>query len=164
MPEDNALAPVLILGVGNILFTDEGIGVRAVRHLRDQATLPPGVELLDGGTLGSRLMDAIMACRRLIVLDAVLGGGAPGALYRLEGEGVRKSLSFRDSMHQTDLADTLVYCELLGNRPETVVFGMEPADYRSMGTELSPVCAARIPDLAECALREAAAVLISRAL
>lgn len=159
MPEDTPLTPVLILGVGNILFTDEGIGVRAVEHLRGQAALPPGVELLDGGTLGGRLMDAIMACRRLIVLDAVLGGGAPGSIYRLEGEGLRKSLSFRDSMHQTDLVDTLVYCDLIGHRPETVVFGMEPADYQSMGTELSPVCAARIPDLAECALREAAAGL-----
>lgn len=154
MNTHDALTPVLILGVGNILFTDEGIGVRAVNHLRDHAALPAGVELLDGGTLGGRLMDAIMACRRLIVLDAVLGDGKPGDIYRLEGEDLRKSLSFRDSMHQTDLVDTLIYCELLGNRPKTVVLGMEPADYRSMGTELSPCCAARIPDLAELALRE----------
>ena len=153
MPETRI--PVLILGVGNILFTDEGIGVRAVQHLRDHATLPPGVELLDGGTLGGRLMDAILSCRRLIVLDAVLGDGAPGTIYRLEGEDLRKSLSFRDSLHQTDLVDTLVYCDLIGSRPETVVFGMEPADYQSMGTELSPACAARLPELAECALREA---------
>lgn len=88
----DTLTPVLILGVGNILFTDEGIGVQAVNHLRDHATLPPGVELLDGGTLGGRLMDAIMSCRRLIVLDAVLGNGKPGDIYRLEGEDLRKSL------------------------------------------------------------------------
>ena len=68
--------PVLILSVGNILFTAEGIGVQAVNHLRDHATLSPGVELLDGGTLGGRLMDAIMSCRRLIVLDAVLGNSS----------------------------------------------------------------------------------------
>ena len=106
--------PVLILSVGNILFTAEGIGVQAVNHLRDHATLSPGVELLDGGTLGGRLMDAIMSCRRLIVLDAVLGNGKLGDIYRLEGEDLRKSLGFRDSMHQTDLVDTLIFCGLLG--------------------------------------------------
>ncbi|MFR0876190.1 MAG: hydrogenase maturation protease, partial [Bilophila wadsworthia] len=93
---------VLVLGVGNILFSDEAIGVRTVEHLQQCASLPGNVELMDGGTLGIRLMDAIMGCDLLIVVDAVLGGGEPGTLYRLEGEGLRASMSFRDSMHQTD--------------------------------------------------------------
>ena len=78
---------------------------------------------MDGGTLGIRLMDAIMGCDLLIVVDAVLGGGEPGTLYRLEGEGLRESMSFRDSMHQTDLVDTLIYCDLAGHRPDAVVIG-----------------------------------------
>ena len=138
---------ILILGVGNILFSDEGIGVCAVEYLREHATLPDNVVLMDGGTLGMRLMDAIMDCDLLIVLDAVLGEGAPGSLYQLEGEQLRNSLSFRDSMHQLDLVDTLVFCELAGNRPKAVVIGMEPADYQTMRPELTPICAAQIPEM-----------------
>ena len=143
---------ILILGVGNILFSDEGIGVCAVEYLREHATLPDNVVLMDGGTLGMRLMDAIMDCDLLIVLDAVLGEGAPGSLYQLEGEQLRNSLSFRDSMHQLDLVDTLVFCELAGNRPKAVVIGMEPADYQTMRPELTPICAAQIPEMCRKAL------------
>ena len=125
---------VLVLGVGNILFSDEAIGVRTVEHLQQCASLPGNVELMDGGTLGIRLMDAIMGCDLLIVVDAVLGGG--------------ESMSFRDSMHQTDLVDTLIYCDLAGHRPDAVVIGMEPADYHTMEIGLTPVCQARLPDLA----------------
>lgn len=144
----------LVLGVGNILFSDEGIGVRTVERLQRYAALPDNVVLMDGGTLGIRLMDAIMDCDVLVVVDAVLGGGEPGTIYRLEGEGLRQSMSFRDSMHQTDLLDTLIYCELAGHRPEAVVIGMEPADYRTMDTALTSVCAARLPQLAEKVLEE----------
>jgi hydrogenase maturation protease len=58
-------------------------------------------------------------------------------VYRLTGEDLRRSLAFNDSMHQTDLVDTLVYCDLLGNRPEAVIVGMEPQDYQTMATDLS---------------------------
>ena len=103
----------LVLGVGNILFSDEGIGVRTVERLQRYAALPDNVVLMDGGTLGIRLMDAIMDCDVLVV-----------------------------------------YCELAGHRPEAVVIGMEPADYRTMDTALTPVCAARLPQLAEKVLEE----------
>ena len=145
---------VLVLGVGNILFSDEAIGVRTVEHLQQCASLPGNVELMDGGTLGIRLMDAIMGCDLLIVVDGVLGGGEPGTLYRLEGEGLRESMSFRDSMHQTDLVDTLIYCDLAGHRPDAVVIGMEPADYHTMEIGLTPICQARLPELAEKVVEE----------
>lgn len=122
--------------------------------LQGCAALSDNVTLMDGGTLGIRLMDAIMNCDVLVVVDAVLGGGEPGTIYRLEGEGLRQSMSFRDSMHQTDLVDTLIYCDLAGHRPEAVAIGMEPADYRTMDTALTPVCAARRPQLAEEVLEE----------
>ncbi len=92
---------VLILGVGNILMTDEGFGVRAVEYLQQHYAWPEHVSLEDGGTMGLRLMSTLMDCDKLVVLDVVLGPEAPGATYLLEGEDLRKSLSFRDSMHQT---------------------------------------------------------------
>ena len=145
---------VLILGVGNILFTDEGLGVRAVEHLQARFVPPPHVRLLDGGTLGIRLMHAITSCDLLLVLDAVLGNGEPGALYRLENDALRNSLSFHDSMHQTNLVDVLTLCDLSGHKPETIVFGMEPADITTLADALTPAVSARIPDLAALPLEE----------
>lgn len=139
---------ILILGVGNILFTDEGIGVRSLEWLQEHYAFPENVTLVDGGTLGIGLMDALLQCDRVYVLDAVLGGGEPGSIYRLTDNDLRKSMSFRDSLHQTDLVDTLIYCDILGHRPEGVVFGMEPFDYNTMELGLSPVCAEAVPALA----------------
>lgn len=145
---------VLVLGVGNMLFTDEGIGVRAVELAEKRHVFPDNVTLLDGGTLGMGLMDALLDCDVAFVLDAVLGGDEPGSLYRLTGDDLRKSVSFRDSMHQTDLVDTLIYCDWMGHRPEAVVLGMEPVDYQAMGTELSPLAAQRLPLLVDLLIRE----------
>jgi hydrogenase maturation protease len=90
-------------------------------------------------------------------MDAVLGEEAPGTVYRLEGEGLRKSLGFHDSQHQVDLVDTLISCELIGNRPETVVIGMQPGDYINMGTELTEACLAAMPKFLGHVLEEVAA-------
>jgi len=145
---------ILVLGVGNILFTDEGIGVRAVEEMERAYDFSGNVTLMDGGTLGTRLMDPIMNCDLLIVIDAVLGDGEPGSIYRLTGEDLRKSLAFRDSMHQTDLVDTLIMCEIVGHRPEAVIIGMEPQDFHTMALELSPVAKGRQEALIGFALEE----------
>ncbi len=129
---------ILLLGVGNILFGDEGIGVHAANYLEQNYTFSPNVTVMEGGTLGKLLMPSLLECEQLIVLDAVLGGGKPGSIYRLDGEGLRKSLGFHDSQHQVDLVDTLIHCELIGNRPDTVVIGMEPLDWKELNLELSP--------------------------
>ncbi len=135
---------VLILGVGNILLRDEGFGVASVNYLEQHYLWPGNVRLLDGGTSGLMLMPEIMDCELLFVLDVVLGGDEPGSIYLLQGEDLRKSLSFRDSMHQTDLVDTLIHCELAGFRPKAVVFGIEPLDWQDLGTELSPALGSRL--------------------
>lgn len=145
---------ILVLGVGNILFTDEGVGVRTVEHLERQYEFSENVTLMDGGTLGMRLMDPIMEHDMLIVIDAVRAGDEPGSIYRLTGEDLRKSIAFRNSMHQTDLVDTLIFCEMAGKRPDAVVIGIEPFDMDTMATEVSGDTAERMPRLAEVVLKE----------
>lgn len=147
---------ILVLGVGNILFTDEGVGVRLVERLQAEYDFSENVTLMDGGTLGTRLMDPIMACKYLVVVDAVLGDGAPGSIYRLTGDDLRKSLAFKNSLHQTDLVDTLIYCDILGNRPEAVIVGIEPHDYQTMAVDLSDTIQTRMPDLVAAVLAEVA--------
>ena len=145
---------ILVLGVGNILFTDEGIGVRCIELMQDKFKFSDNVTLMDGGTLGTKLMGPILESDYLIVCDAVLCDDKPGSVYRLIGDDLRKSLAFRDSMHQTDLVDTLGMCELVGNRPEAVVIGMEPFDYESMALELSPTALSSMPVMVESVVRE----------
>ncbi|MDD4951139.1 MAG: HyaD/HybD family hydrogenase maturation endopeptidase [Desulfovibrionaceae bacterium] len=151
---DDKKKRILVLGVGNILFTDEGTGVRAVERLKENYEFSDNVSLMDGGTLGTRLIDPIMDADFLIVLDAVLGDDEPGSVYRLTGEDLRQSLGFKNSMHDTDLVDTLVTCELIGNRPEAVVIGMEPFDFRTMSLELSETVGRNLPGLLDAALVE----------
>lgn len=145
---------ILVLGVGNILFTDEGIGVRCIEQMQREYTFSPNVTLMDGGTLGTRLMGPIMEADHLIVCDAVLCDDQPGSVYKLIGEDLRKSLAFRDSMHQTDLVDTLGMCELVGNRPQAIVIGMEPLDYHTMGLDLSPTAQSSIPAMIRAVISE----------
>lgn len=145
---------ILVLGVGNILFTDEGIGVRCIEQMQEKYKFSDNVTLMDGGTLGTKLMGPIIESDYLIVCDAVLCDDKPGSVYRLMGDDLRKSLAFRDSMHQTDLVDTLGMCEIVGNRPEAVVIGMEPFDYDSMALELSPTAVSSMPVMIDSVIRE----------
>ncbi|WP_243358395.1 HyaD/HybD family hydrogenase maturation endopeptidase [Fundidesulfovibrio terrae] len=145
---------ILVLGVGNILYTDEGVGVRCVEKLEREYEFSDNVTLMDGGTLGMRLMDALLNCDMAIILDAVLGGQDPGTIYRCTGDDLRKSVAFKDSMHQSDLVDTLIYCGLIGTRPDAVVIGIEPHDYHTMSIEVSPMLAGRLDDMAGHALKE----------
>lgn len=145
---------ILVMGVGNILWTDEGLGVRIVEWLERNYDFSGNVTLYDGGTLGMRLMEPIMNSDLLIVVDAVLGEGEPGDVYRLTGDDLRKSLAFKNSMHQTDLVDTLIYCDIAGHRPEAVVIGVEPYDFQTMAVEVSECIAAKMPDIASRVLDE----------
>ncbi|MGE4553771.1 MAG: HyaD/HybD family hydrogenase maturation endopeptidase [Desulfovibrionaceae bacterium] len=145
---------ILVLGVGNVLYTDEGIGVRAVEHLEQHYEFSENVDLMDGGTLGMKLMGPMMDHDLVIVLDAVLGGDAPGSVYRLTGDDLRGSLAFKNSLHDTDLVDTLISCGLCGHRPDAVIIGMEPADFQTMSTDLSGTSDAAMPKFIEAALAE----------
>ncbi|MDL2267151.1 HyaD/HybD family hydrogenase maturation endopeptidase [Desulfovibrio sp. OttesenSCG-928-G15] len=136
---------ILLLGVGNILYSDEGLGVYAVKQMEAEYIFPESLTVLDGGTMGSLLMAHLMDHDVVVVLDAVLGGEAPGTVYRLTDDGLRKSLGFHDSQHNVDFVDTLIRCDILGKRPEAVVIGMEPADWKTMSAELTPVCKEKMP-------------------
>lgn len=145
---------ILVLGVGNILYADEGLGVYALQQLEHDMIFSPNVYLLDGGTQGYLLMDAMMSCDVLIVLDAVQivkkqgkseRKTAPAAIHILQDEDLRQSMAFSDSLHQTDLVDTLVLCDMAGHRPDTIVIGMEPVDYTSQSLSLTPIVVAQMP-------------------
>lgn len=146
---------ILILGVGNILYTDEGLGVRVAEELDQKYQFSPNVDILDGGTLGLRLMGPIMESDYLIIVDIVLNEGQPGDMFRLLGEDLNKACAFKNSMHQTDLLDTLAQCSLVGKVPDDVIlYGVEPVNYKDMSAALSPELEDKLPEIMEAVLKE----------
>jgi len=153
MPEKDK--QILILGVGNILYTDEGFGVRVAEELNQRYEFSSNVDVLDGGTLGLRLMGPIMDSDYLIIVDIVLNEGKPGDMFRLLGEDLNKACAFKNSMHQTDLLDTLANCSLVGSAPEDVIlYGIEPVNYEDMSAALSPELEDKLPEAMEAVLKE----------
>ncbi len=150
------LGKTVVLGVGNYLLRDEGVGVHAVRALAGRP-LPPGVELVDGGTAGFDLLPLLLGAERVIVIDAVRAGGVPGAVYRLPlAECELRPREPGLSLHDAGLAEVFHALKLLTPEPpEVVLIGVEPASLE-LGTELSPAVSAKLPlilDLVEEELR-----------
>ncbi|MEW6110591.1 MAG: HyaD/HybD family hydrogenase maturation endopeptidase [Thermodesulfobacteriota bacterium] len=146
---------IIVLGVGNILLTDEGIGVRVVEELGRRYAFPENVQLIDGGTQGLWLMSTIHESDHLIVVDAVLNRGEPGTLYRLEREDLPKGIRAKQSAHDSDLVEALNLCQLLDMGPKSVVvIGVEPEDIRTMGIELTSTLAGKVDDIIARVLEE----------
>ena len=117
----------LVLGLGNIIMRDEGLGVRACERLTRHYRLPDDVNVLDGGTLGLDLLPYLEGVTDLLIIDAVNAGAPPGSLVRLENEQIPQTLALKMSMHQVGLQELLAVMALRGQTPPRVVlWGMEP--------------------------------------
>ena len=154
MTDSENTPQITILGVGNILLKDEGVGVRVVEYLDAHYSFANNVHLVDGGVLGVRLMGVIGNTDILIVVDAVRNQSEPGTLYRLADDQVPRRVLAKQSMHQLDLPEVLALCGAIDKNPQVVVVGIEPEDITTMDTELTPTVAAKIPDLAAMVLTE----------
>ena len=148
-----APATYVVLGLGNTLHTDDGIGPQAIERLRNDSRVPEDVTLIEGGTLGLELLTYVWDCSYLLVLDAVDVGQPPGTLVRMSSEELQ-TLPGKGSVHQLGVADLLVALRVLAHRtPEVVLLGVQPAS-TEWCTELSPAVAAVLPALADAAIAE----------
>jgi hydrogenase maturation protease len=145
---------ITVLGVGNILFRDEGVGVRVIERLMEKYGFPENVSVVDGGVLGLGLLGVISEADRLIVVDAIRNGGNPGDFYRLVGEEIPKRVFAKNSLHQVDLLEALTLCQALDRVPETVIIGIEPEDISTLCIDLSQTIHSRIDHLVEMVLDE----------
>jgi hydrogenase maturation protease len=129
----------LVLGAGNPIVGDDGIGIAALDSLRERFCFESDVELVDGGTWGMNLLPMIETTRRLLILDAVRANRAAGELVELAREDLPRFLSLKLSPHQIDLREVLALAELRDTLPEhIIVLGIQP-DRIEMGIGLSPV-------------------------
>ena len=118
---------ILVIGMGNVLMQDEGVGVRAVEELENRYIIPEGVTVIDGGTTGMELYEPIRSCDQLVVADAINTGGAYGTLQRIVNDDVPAFFQTKLSNHQLGLSDLLGLLTLKGEKPKHVaIIGMVP--------------------------------------
>jgi len=144
----------VVLGIGNLIMQDEGVGVRVVEALQRDHAMPAGVTLIDGGTSAMELLDELSDLDHLIVVDAINAGKPPGTLLRIEGDDVPSFFRTRLSPHQIGLPDVMASLEFLGAQPKRmVILGVQPQTME-LGMELTPVVAAQVPALVSQVLAE----------
>ena len=148
---------VVVLGIGNTIMSDEGVGVHAVEALRLAYALPDSVEIIDGGTSSMELLDSLVNLDLLLVVDAVNAGKPEGTLVRLADSEVPVFFRSKLSPHQIGLSDVLANLEFVGQFPKKmVVIGVQAASF-DLGLELTPLIAARVPDLVAMVVAELSA-------
>lgn len=118
-------APMTVVGIGNLLMGDDGVGVHVINELEKIGPLP-GVALRDLGTSSMDLLDVFLASRRVIVVDAVAGGQEAGTVYRLTPDALHSDSRVRLSAHDSQLGDVIAAARSLGSTAEVVIFGIEP--------------------------------------
>ena len=145
--------PILVVGVGNSIMMDDGIGVHVVREL-EKKNLPESVEVFDGGTLGIDLMPFIEGREKLIFIDSVKGGNAAGTLYKFHPDDLNYESAPKTSVHQIGLIESLQIISLIGKTPgRIIIFGVEPHTI-DWGEELTPALNSVMPKLLKHVLDE----------
>lgn len=151
------MARILVIGLGNILMQDEGVGVRVAELLEARYHLPPEVEVIDGGTTGTELYQPMRGRERLIVTDCVNTGAPPGTLVRLADEQVPAFFQTKISNHQLGLSDLLALLKVSGDAPRHVtIVGMVPYELNNT-LGLSDATLARIEEMLQMVVDELAA-------
>ena len=145
---------VMVLGIGCILYSDEGFGVRVVEKMEQLYVFSDNVLLVDGGVLGINLLGVISKPDHLIVVDAIRNQGNPGDLYRLEGNAIPERIRAKNSLHQVDFLEALTLCQALDKVPKTVIIGVEPVDIDTQSLELTPPIQAQVDPVIQMVLAE----------
>ena len=145
---------VLILGIGNVLWADEGFGVRCVEAMADRYALPDTVKLMDGGTQGLYLLPFLEEAEALLVFDAIDYGLPAGMLRVIRDDQVPAFMGAKKmSLHQTGFQDVIATAMLMGQCPaRMVLIGCQPVELEDYGGGLRPAVAARIPEALQIAV------------
>ncbi|PZP32373.1 MAG: hydrogenase expression/formation protein [Roseateles depolymerans] len=146
--------PIVVLGIGNLLWADEGFGVRCLEALQQGWAFSPEVQLIDGGTQGLYLIQHVQSASRLLILDAIDYGLPPGTLRQIEGDDVPAFLGAKKmSLHQTGFQEVLALARLTGHEPEEIVLiGCQPEELDDYGGSLRPSVRAAMDEALERAL------------
>jgi hydrogenase maturation protease len=151
-PEKETMPRIVVIGVGNLILTDEGIGIHVVKALQE-LELPDDVKLIDGGT-SPDLIAYTRAGDKLIIVDAARAGGKPGTIYRFRPEDLAGEKAALTSAHEMGVVENLKLMSMAGNEPkEIIIIGIEPKEIK-FGTELSPELGRKVPEIVKAVRKE----------
>jgi len=145
---------IMIMGLGCLIYNDEGFGIKVLDRLKERYCFPEYVTLVDGSLLGTRLLGVVSQPDHLIAVDVMRRGGTPGDRYRLEDETLTTYLEGEIAHYQSEFHDALVMCQALDRVPQTVILGVEPQDIKNCGTELTTPVAACIDPVVDAVVVE----------
>lgn len=153
-----AVPDALVLGIGNVLWADEGFGVRCVETLHQRYAFSPNVQLVDGGTQGLYLLEHVCSASHVLVLDCIDFGLEPGTLRVFRGDEVPVWSDTKMSLHQATFQELLALARLRDRFPQRItLIGVQPAVMDDLGGSLSPCVRARLDEAVALALAELAA-------
>lgn len=141
------MSTTVIVGIGNILFQDEGIGCYAGKYLEENFDFSEPIDIIDGGTLGFKLMMYYQTYDRVIILDTVSIEDTPGSVYHLPADALMGLGSYRQTAHEVEVVEMLEICSLLDTMAEVSVIGMIPEDILSVNIDLTDTVKKAFPAL-----------------
>ena len=144
---------ILILGLGNILLGDEGVGVRVIEQLLTHP-LPDQIEVIDGGTAGYELINFFEGKEKVIIVDAVKTNDTPGSVYKMDLSAVQEDDTVQLSLHQIGLKNVFKMASMMDLNPEVTLVGIVPKDYQDYNIGLSEEVEKAIPLAIETVLKE----------
>ena len=145
---------VTILGIGNILLSDEGFGPHFVNWFSKRYRATDDVRIIDGGTLGYKLLDIICSCKTLIVVDVLKAQDAPGSIYRFNKEEMELHMPPPTTAHEVTFSDVLFKTEMMDESPETIFLCIVPKEYGDMNLEMTPFIKDKFPIMEKLLLQE----------
>ncbi|MGA1791108.1 MAG: hydrogenase maturation protease [bacterium] len=145
---------ILVLGVGNILLGDDGVGVHVVERMKRMA-LPGDAELLDGGMATSDLIPYMKGRQKVIIIDAILSSSPAGTIFRIPYQDMKKGQHYGISaLHQIGVIEMLQLLESMGNMPDILIIGIVPKNDTEFSQRLSPEIEEKLPEIIAKVLEE----------
>lgn len=136
---------IVVIGIGNILLKDDGVGVRTIEAL-ERENLPTAVKLVDGGTSTLDMLGLFQEYRKVIVVDALKAGLAPGSIYKIKPEDIKNYRKENLSIHDVQILDVVKMANMMGSFPNVVIFGIEPEEI-TYSLEMSESIKNKIPEV-----------------
>lgn len=145
---------IVVVGIGNILFKDEGVGVYAGRFLEENYTFEPAIDIIDGGTLGFKLMTYYQTYDKVLIIDTISIDDAPGSVFNVPAQELMDLGTYRNTAHEVEVVEMLEICSLLDEIAEVNVIGIIPEDIESVEIGMSGSMHKHFPTLIKAAVLE----------
>jgi len=145
---------ITVLGLGSIILKDEGFGVHFIRWFSERYTLGDDVRILDGGTLGYRLLDLVTSSSHLIVVDCIKLDEEPGAIYRFTQDEMRLKMPDPTTAHEVEFPDVLSMADLMDECPQVIFLCIVPESYGTMELDMTPTMTAAFPAMERLLIKE----------